>query len=142
VYEGNPPPPEESYSANGCGFYYLHTHDQTGVIHVEDTNPNGTPIIQASHLSGDLFTVWGITVNAFGFGPYTGGQVFRGGADCSGNIPPPGYPQPTSVTPASDLSLWTGDPNAIPLYSHEVIWYFIGSGNPSSLPNVNFDEEC
>jgi len=35
---------------------------------------------------------------------------------------------------------YTGDINQIPLYSHQVIWILIGSGNPtgSSLPNVNF----
>lgn len=147
VGASNPPPPYEAYT-NDC-FYYLHTHDETGVVHVEDPNTAGTPIVDAYRKLGDLFSVWGITVNGTQFGPltglvtvYTSGQVFRGGSNCSGNIPPAGYAQSSPVTPESDLTLWTGDPNQIPLYSHEVIWFYIGSGNPTALPNVSFAEEC
>ncbi|HTU70022.1 MAG TPA: hypothetical protein VMF11_06840 [Candidatus Baltobacteraceae bacterium] len=143
---GNPPPDYINY---GSCFYATHTHDSTGVFHVEYTNPNDVPITQPVFQTQDLFNIWGITVSPTQFGQfagpvtvYTSGQVYRGGDDCSGTYPPAGTVTGNGTTPASDLSLWTGDPNAIPLYSHEVIWFFVGSGNPTSLPNVSFDEEC
>jgi hypothetical protein len=141
-------PPAEIVYATEC-FYYTHTHDSTGVVHVEDPNPNGTLITQPLHTLGDVFTVWGITVNSMQFGEfagpvvvYTSGQTYRGGGNCSGTTPPPGTPLGNGTTPESDLSLWSGNPNTIPLYSHEVIWFYVGSGNPTSLPNVNWYEEC
>ncbi|HTV91423.1 MAG TPA: hypothetical protein VMG98_01770 [Verrucomicrobiae bacterium] len=147
IYGGGNPPPDEIVYAS-C-FYSTHTHDSTGVFHVEDPNPNNVPITQPIYATGDLFTIWGITVNSTQFGQfagpvtvYTSGQVFRGGGDCSGNIPPSGTVLGGPIIPESDLSLWTGDPNAIPLYSHEVIWYLVGPNDPTSLPQINFDEEC
>lgn len=141
-------PPAEIVSATNC-FYYTHTHDSTGIVHVEDPNPDGTLITQPIHTLADVFTVWGITVNSSQFGPMTGpiaiftsGQVYRGGASCSGNMPPAGTQIGNGTTPESDLTLWTGSAGSIPLYSHEVIWFYIGSGNPTSLPNVSFYEEC
>jgi hypothetical protein len=143
---GNPPPAFITYAS--C-FYATHTHDSTGIFHVEYTNPNGVLITQSVFETQDLFNIWGITVNPEQFGQfagpvtvYTSGQVYRGGGNCSGNEPPAGTVLGNNTTPESDLSLWTGDPNAIPLYSHEVIWYLVGSGNPTSLPNIHFDEEC
>jgi hypothetical protein len=145
---GEAQPPSEILYATDC-FYYTHTHDSTGVIHVEDPNPNGTLITQPIHTLGDFFTVWGITVNSYQFGEFTGpmavftsGQQYRGGGECSGVVPPAGTTIGDGTTPESDLTLWTGNPNSIPLYSHEVIWIYLGSGNPTSLPNLDFYEEC
>ena len=147
IYGGGSPPPDEIVYAS-C-FFFTHTHDSTGVFHVEYPNPNNVPITQPVFQTQDLFNMWGITVSPTQFGQfagpvtvYTSGQVYRGGSDCSGNIPPAGTVLGGPIVPETDLSLWTGDPNAIPLYSHEVIWYFVGSGNPDTLPQINFDEEC
>lgn len=141
--------PAPAYILYATCFYYTHTHDLTGVLHVEDPNPNNALITQPIHATGDLFNIWGITVNSMQFGQFTGaltvytsGQIYRGGGNCSGNSPPAGTTLGNSITPESALTLWTGDPNQIPLYSHEVIWYFVGSGNPTSLPGVSFAEEC
>jgi hypothetical protein len=131
-------------------FYDTHTHDSTGVFHVEDPNTNNTLITQPIYSTADLFSIWGITVNSTQFGQFAGpvtvftsGQTYRGGGNCDGNIPPAGTAiNSTGITPETDLTLWTGDPNAIPLYSHEVIWFYVGSGNPTSLPQVQFAEEC
>lgn len=146
IGEATPPPAEIIYAT--C-FYYTHTHDQTGVFHIEYTNPNNTLITQPVFSVGDLFSIWGITVNAMQFGQfagpvtvYTSGQIYRGGGNCSGNSPPAGTALGNGTTLESTLSLWAADPNAIPLYAHEVIWFFVGTGNPTSLPNVSFDEEC
>src|SRR5262249_37785032 len=127
--------------------YYTHTHDSTGVVHIESDNgglmetvPNDT------HFSlGQYFQVWGINVNfprgmpgcVGQFGPYSGplqiltsGQVYRGGGAVDG-----------STTQENTLQQYYGDPNQIPLWSHEVIWFLIGPNYPSKLPSVHFDEQ-
>ena len=135
----NPNDAEINY-ATQC-FYYTHTHDSTGVVHIEDYN-NGlleTPPVTPHYTLKTLFDVWGITVDNTHFGQfsgpvqvYTSGQVYRGGNQPYG-----------STVPESTLAPWNGDPNQIQLYSHEVIWFFIGppSTYPTSLPNVHFYEE-
>jgi hypothetical protein len=146
VGAGTPPP---SYILYATCFYYTHTHDQTGVLHVEYPNPNNTLLTQPVFATSDLFNIWGITVNSMQFGQFAGsvtvftsGQIYRGGGNCSGNSPPAGTTLGNGTTLESTLTLWTGDPNTIPLYSHEVIWFYVGTGNPTALPNVGFDEEC
>ena len=114
-------------------FYWIHTHDSTGLVHIEDPSSNGAPLTQSLFTSKQIFDIWGITVNGNQFGPFTGpvrvftsGQTYRGG---------------TTTVPASDYTYWSGDPNAIPLYSHEVIIVEVGPTYPTSLPNVDFSEE-
>jgi len=128
-------------------FYFTHTHDSTGVMHIE--SDNGGVVEQVPNDSkfvlGQFFQVWGINVSCAGgmpgcmgqFGPYSGpmevltsGAVFRGdGAN------------QRSITPENTLQPYYGDPNQIPLWSHEVIWFLIGPNYPSKLPSVHFDEQ-
>jgi hypothetical protein len=147
-YNASEQPAQEIPEGTSC-FYFTHTHDSTGIIHVEYTDPNDIAVTQPVFTLGDFFQVWGITVNANQFGPYQGpvtvftsGQTYRGGSNCSGTAPPAGTPIGPPVTPESDLTLWTADPNTIPLYSHEVIWFLIGNDYPTALPNIHFYLEC
>lgn len=128
-----PPPGQKS----GC-YYRLHTHDPSGVVHAELPNPSGTLKVQNSYVKlGQFFSVWGHKVTTTSFdtfgGPVTvitSGQRYQGGTS-SGEI----Y--------KSSYTRYTGDPNLIPIYSHEVIWLEVGSGNPSpsQLPNIVFYQE-
>ena len=131
-------PNQEIY---GDCFYHVHTHDDTGLVHLEDPNPTGATIQQSLFTTGNMFEIWGVQVNTMQFGPfsgpmtiYTSGQFSR--ADqCTG--------QGTSSiceVGSNMYSLYTGDPMSIPLYSHEVIWFEIGTGNPdvTHLPGVSF----
>ncbi len=59
----------------------------------------------------------------------TSGQQYRGGSEWQHG------------RDVKDLTPYLGDPNSIPLYSHEVIWFLIGPQLPASLPNVHFYEE-
>src|SRR6202008_1932708 len=102
-------------------YYYTHIHDSSGILHVEDVNPNNATVKASLHTLGNIFDVWGITVNANQFGPfhgpvriYTSGQQFRGGG--GSNL----------ITLASTLKLYTGDPHSIAIYSHEVIFIEVG----------------
>lgn len=126
--------------------YFTHTHDSTGVVHIESDNGGVAETVpnDSKYTLGQYFAVWGITVycptgsGCVGqFGPYNGpmeiftsGQQFRGDGT-------PGAP----ITAEQNLSPWYGDPNTIPLYSHEVIWLLIGPNFPSQLPGVSFDEQ-
>jgi hypothetical protein len=128
-------------------FYFTHTHDSTGVVHIESDNGGvAEPVPNDSKfVLGQYFQVWGINASCPGqmpgcmgqLGPYSGpmeiltsGPVFRGyGANQN------------SDTPETDLQPYYGDPNFIPLYSHEVIWFLIGPNYPSTLPSVHFIEQ-
>ena len=116
-------------------FYFSHTHDSTGVVHIEDPNVGGLTVQQSGYTLQTLFDVWGITVNSSQFGQfmgpvqvYTSGQQYRGGG-------------PDTTVPENTLQPWIGDPNQIPLYSHEVIWFLVGPNYPTQLPAVHFFEE-
>lgn len=135
----------DSPSATQC-FYFTHTHDSTDVVHIESDNggvaepiPNDT-----KYQLGQWFSVWGINVsyngwNQFGtFGQFggpmevlTSGQVFRGVVSSNDS----------ATVPETTLTPYFGDPNQIPLYSHEVIWFLIGPQYPASLPSVRFWEQ-
>jgi len=128
-------PPGQFILTAHC-FYHIHTHDRSGIVHVEDPDPSKTPRTGTLYTLKHLFDIWGITVNATQVsdkfvGPvrvFTSGQVYRG--DQNGG-----------VVPASTLTQWTGDPNTIPLYSHEVIILEVGPAYPAQLPNIAFYTE-
>lgn len=117
-------------------YYYVHTHDTTGIVHLESPSTT-TPINQSLFTLGNLLDIWGLQVTATQFGPLPGAITIytslnaaaipcTGGASCE-------------VT-NSQYQLWTDDPHNVPLYSHEVIWIEVGTGNPdrAHLPNVSF----
>lgn len=124
------------HSKPGC-FYEIHSHDASGVIHVESANPNQVKRTGTIYTMGDVLALWGVKfdINNGQFGPFTGPiQIYWSGAK------PFGGPKGSHVTTSNNYQLYTGDINQIPLYSHQVTWILIGSGNPtgSSLPNVAF----
>ncbi len=132
-YAYNPQNPKEP----GC-FYQMHTHDASGLIHVESSNPNNIPQNGSMYTLGDFLGLWGIPLSNNQFGPLTGsisvwtsGQISRGGPGSSGEVL------------SNTYTLYNGNYSQIPLYSHEVIWVLVGSGNPTgaSLPNVSYWDE-
>jgi len=123
-------------STQGC-YYGMHTHDPSGVVHVEVPNPNNVPITQSMTTLGQFLDIWGQSIDLVHFGQYNGpvtiytsGQTYRGG-------------QNNGYVYSYTYSQFTGDPMQMPIYSHEVIWIMVGSGNPAlnQLPNVDFFEE-
>jgi hypothetical protein len=103
-------------------FYYLHTHDASGVVHVED--PSTASRSTALHTLGQFFTIWGHSLS--GWTIYTSGQKYAG--------------QGSQVISNTTYTKFTGTPSSMPLYGHEVIW--LESGSPildaSQLPSVQF----
>jgi len=113
-------------------FYDLHTHDSSGIVHVEDPDPTKAPITASLYTLKNVLDVWGITLDRSHVGQFLGpvvvmtsGQVYRGN-------------QNDATVPSSTYSFYGGDPNSIPLYSHEVIWLMVGPTYPTSLDGVTF----
>lgn len=83
--------------ASGACIYWLHTHDDTGVIHVESPT-------QRTYTLGELFDIWGQ--------PLTASSV----AGSSG-----------TVIAYVDGQRYGGDPRQIPLQPHAVIQLDVGT---------------
>lgn len=131
-------PNQEIY---GTCFYHMHTHDASGMIHMEDPDPSGAPVTASLFTVGNFFDIWGLQVNATQFGPFAGPVTVY----TSGQFPRTGCSNaPGSCDVGSNsYTLWTGNPLSIPLYMHEVVWFEVGSGNPDAahLPGVHFATE-
>ena len=84
------------YVASGSCFYWLHTHDQTGVIHIESP-------VQKFYTLGDFFAVWGQ--------PLSSGQV---------------GPAKGTLAVYVDGSRYAGDPASITLTAHKLIQIDVG----------------
>jgi hypothetical protein len=82
---------------SGAAFYYLHTHDDSGVIHIE------SPIKQTFTL-GQFFAEWNQTLSATQIGSHTG-----------------------SVTAYVNGQKVSGDPSSIQLSAQEVIQLDLGT---------------
>lgn len=103
-------------------FYYLHTHDASGVIHIED--PSTASRTTSLHTLGQYLDIWGHSLS--GMTVYTSGARYQGEGD--------------QTISNSTYSRYTSDPRTIPLYAHEVIWVISGSPSytASQLPSVHF----
>ena len=96
------------FVAGGSKFYWLHTHDETGIIHIESPQ-------QRTFTLGDLFDIWHQPLSPTQVGPATG-QI----AVLVNNYPV------------------GGDPRAIPLAAHDVIQFNVDTAepfHPYSFPN-------
>jgi hypothetical protein len=129
------PEPTDGFTNGAQCFYWIHTHDASGIIHVEDPNPTGAPITASLFTLKNILDVWNITANTTHVGQFTGpvavftsGQVYRGS-------------QNNGLVSSTTYAQYNGDLNTIPLFSHEVIWLMVGPTFPASLPNVMFYPE-
>jgi hypothetical protein len=108
-------------------FYYIHTHDSSGIIHIED--PQKLPYSAQKYTMSSVLKVWGVPYSTTSFGPFKGKMhVFVG------NVPTVGE---TKVT---KYALFTGGLQNVKLYSHTAVWVVIGEEYASAkkLPAVNF----
>jgi hypothetical protein len=81
---------------SGAAFYYLHTHDDTGVIHIE--SPTNT-----YYTLGQFFAEWNQPLSATQIGSYKG-----------------------TVTAFVNGTKYTGDPALIKLTAHDIIQLDLG----------------
>lgn len=109
-------------NAASC-FYYLHTHDAAGIVHVE--SPSTASRTTALHTLGQFFAIWGQPLGSWTT-IYTSGQSYRG--------------QGSQFISNSTYTKFGDTPSSMPLYGHEVIWLESGSPTigPAQLPGVQF----
>jgi hypothetical protein len=88
------------FVVGGTGFYWLHTHDDSGVVHVESP-------VQRQFTLGELFDLWGQPLAADRVGPASG-----------------------PVTAFVDGAVVGGDPRDIPLTAHAVVQLDVGTVVP------------
>ena len=132
------------------GFYYIHTHDASGEVHLEanSSQPCGVqngvwtgPCNYSMFNFGQLLDIWGISISSNNFGPFNGPvQIYTSPLQfvpCSGGN--------ACYTGSNTYSLypWDGTQASLQnlaLYSHVVIWIVVGNGNPtgSALPNIQW----
>jgi hypothetical protein len=118
-------------------YYYVHTHDTSGTVHMEA--PATTPPQQSMFTLGNLLDIWGLQVSPTQFGPLSGPVVVYTSLN-SAPIPCDPHNISTCQVTNDKYQLWNDDPHNMPLYSHEVVWILVGSGNPdrAHLPNISF----
>lgn len=88
------------YVASGSCFYWLHTHDQAGVIHIESP-------VQKLYTLGNFFAIWGQPLTGSGVGPAKG-----------------------ALTVYVNGSRYAGDPASITLNAHTLIQLDVGANVP------------
>lgn len=96
----------------GCT-YDLHTHDETGIIHVESPAPQRFTL-------GQFFGVWGQPLSATNVAGMTG------------------QPIKVYINDATGFRQYTGDPAEIDLTAHREITFVIGAV-PSEIPTFVWD---
>lgn len=89
-------PADSSFIDGGSAIYWLHTHDDTGVLHVESPT-------ERVYTLGNFFDIWQQPLGPDQVGPARG-----------------------RVTAYVDGRPFTGDPRTIPLQPHEVIQLDVG----------------
>ena len=88
------------YVGSGTCFYWLHSHDQSGVIHIESP-------VQKLYTLGDYFAIWGQPLAAGQVGPANG-----------------------TLTVYVDGKRYAGDPASITLTAHKLIQLDVGTDVP------------
>lgn len=124
----DPGPEINGYTNTAKCFYEIHTHDASGIVHLEVAQPY--PISSVVFKMKNVLDVWGVPHSARSFGPFKGKiRVFTG-------MPPAlGQTRVSAYTPYTGKH-WT----LMGLHSHEVVWIEIGKPyfNAAQLPPVTF----
>jgi hypothetical protein len=89
--------PDGPFVAGGTKYYWLHTHDETGVIHIESP-------VQRTYTLGNFFDEWGQQLGPDQIGPNKG-----------------------KITAWVNGKPYTGNPRDIPLTAHNVIQLDLGT---------------
>ncbi len=122
-----PAPQVNGWTNSAQCFYEIHTHDSSGIVHVEVNK--FLPITSVYYDLPDVFDIWGVRYGKGYFGPFQGPiHVFVGNVAAPGQLTVSTYHE--FKKKISKLGLRT----------HEVIWYEIGSQyfTATQLPPVTF----
>ncbi len=123
----HPGPAQNGYITTAGCFYFVHTHDESGIIHVEDIK--NLPPSATLREYGNLFDIWGVKVESNSFAGLKGPVHAY-----VGNVPQLG-----DLTVSSYASFKLDDVRKLKIRSHEVLWLVIGKNLAASkLPPVTF----
>lgn len=124
----NPGPESSGFTTTANCFYEIHTHDASGIVHLEVAQPH--PLTSVVFKLKNVLDVWGIPHGEKSFGPFKGKiHVYVG------------MPPALGQTTVSAYAPFTGKQwTSMGLHSHEVIWIEIGKPyyNAAQLPPVTF----
>lgn len=95
---------EQGFVVSGSCFSWLHTHDESGVIHIESPT-------QRNFTVGNFFDVWGQPLSATRVGPAQG-----------------------AVTAYYNGQPFSGDPTTLPMGAHDVVQLDVGTPAPTPQP--------
>jgi hypothetical protein len=95
---------QDGFVVGGSCFSWLHTHDQSGIIHIESP-------VQRTFTLGDLFDIWGQPLSATEVGPAQG-----------------------NVTAFVNGQPATGDPRALALDNHTLLQLDVGTPATAPQP--------
>ena len=101
-YQLTPQQDGTQFVSGGTKYYWLHTHDESGVIHIESPQ-------QRTYTLGNFFDLWHQTLSTTQIGPNKG-----------------------KITAFLNGNPYTGDPRNIPLTAHNVIQLDLGTVVPFS----------
>ncbi len=125
----NPGLEQNGYISSAKCYYWIHTHDASGMMHIED--PRNLPPSAQVFKFGEAMQIWGVTASATNFGHYNGPvHVFVG------NVP-------LKQTTVSKYAAFTKGLAEVPLRSHTAIWIEVGAKyrTAAQLPPVTFYTE-
>jgi hypothetical protein len=120
--------------------YNIHTHDYSGLVHIEDASQPQTSSYSFAlpyATLQSLFDLWGAQLSANG--------IVAGSNSLSGPVTIyTGVPSGRTSSGAdlvNSYTQYTGSLGSVPLARHNVIWIVIGNYPSAGLPEVQFGEE-
>lgn len=117
--------------------YNVHTHDYSGLVHIEDTTLAQSQTTMPSYATlKTLFDVWGASIT--GSGINAGGNVLSGPVKLYTGLP-------TAKNNGNDLvksyTLFSGTAGSLHFAKHMAVWIVIGSLPSSGLPEVQIVQQ-
>lgn len=134
--KGTPSHPSDTYAVenNKCE-YNLHTHDYSGLIHIEDqTLPQSNTAMPSYATLQALFDVWGAQLGATG--------ITAGSSSMTGAVTIYTGTPNAKDSFGNDLitayTAFTGAPASLRFSKHMAVWIVVGTPPASGLPQVRF----
>lgn len=138
---GTPSHPSNTYEVenNKCE-YNVHTHDYSGLVHIEDESATQSNTFMPSYATlQSLFDVWGAQLGATGI--TAGASALNG--PVSIYVGKPSAKDSVNNDIVNSYTLFTGAPNTLQFSKHMAVWLVVGTASPTlngvqGLPAVKF----
>lgn len=113
--------------------YNIHTHADSGVIHIEDPTLATNAAAPAQYNLQTLFDIWGQSMSSIGISGASGPPAIYVGT--------PSGTDPKNNPLVTSYSAFTGSPTSLTLTSHEAIWLIYGTPPAGGVPQIGFGIE-